>query len=81
VLDEADRRIKADRVEEPRDIGIQRPVHRRAIDPDRESVQRIVPAAPGRVTRSRFPWAVMRGLRRENDRLTSLVVRVSKWIS
>jgi site-specific DNA recombinase len=46
VRDEADQPVVADRLEEARDVGVQDPVHLRALDPDREGVQRVVRAAP-----------------------------------
>ncbi len=46
VLDELDQPFMADRVEEPRNIGVQYPVHLRAFDSDRQRIQRVVLAAP-----------------------------------
>lgn len=46
VLDEADQPVVADRVEEPRDVGVHYPVHLCAIDPDRQRVQRKMLAPP-----------------------------------
>ena len=46
VFDEADQPLVADRVKEPRDIGVQYPVHLAAVDANRQGVQRIVRAAP-----------------------------------
>ena len=45
VFDESDQPLVAYRVEEPRNVGVQYPVHLSAADPDREGVQRIVLAA------------------------------------
>ena len=46
MLDELDQPLMADRVEEPRDIGVENPLHVACLDPERERVQRIVLAAP-----------------------------------
>jgi len=45
-LDELDQPIVTDRIEEPRDIGVQYPVHLSLVDPDRQRIQRIVLATP-----------------------------------
>ena len=46
MLDKTDQPIMTDRIEEAADVGVQYPVHRRARDPDRQRVQRIMLAAP-----------------------------------
>src|SRR6267143_4818840 len=47
MLHEANEPFLAHRVEERSNIGVQYPVHLRALDPDAERIQRIVRAAPG----------------------------------
>jgi len=47
MLQEPDQPVLADFVEERSDVGVQYPVHLRALDPDNERIQRIVRAAPG----------------------------------
>jgi hypothetical protein len=42
MLDEADQPVVADRVEKPRDVGVQYPVHLAPVDPDRQRIQRVV---------------------------------------
>src|SRR5262244_2444279 len=44
---EPDQPVLTDFVEERSDVGVQYPVHLRALDPDNERIQRIVRAAPG----------------------------------
>src|SRR5260221_9934400 len=46
MLDELDQPLVADRIEEPRDIGVQYPVHLALADPDRQRIQRIMLATP-----------------------------------
>ena len=47
MFQEPDQPFLADLVEERSDVGVQYPVHLRALDPDNERIQRVVRAAPG----------------------------------
>ena len=47
VLQEADQPVMTDLIEERPDVGVQYEAHLLAADPDTESIQRIVRAAPG----------------------------------
>ncbi len=47
MFQEANQPLLADFVEERSDVGVQYPVHLRALDPDNERIQCVVRAAPG----------------------------------
>src|SRR5271169_5357419 len=47
MFQEADQPLLADFVKERSDVGVQYPVHLRALDPDNERIQRVMRAAPG----------------------------------
>ena len=47
MFHETDQPLMVDRVEEPRDVGVQDPVHLAPVDPDRQRIQRIMLATPG----------------------------------
>ena len=59
MFDEANQPCVADRIEEPRDVGVEDPLHVACLDPERERIQRIrVPIAiggPGGRSSAEFP--------------------------
>src|ERR1700719_2910897 len=65
MFQEANQPLLADFVEERSDVGVQYPVHLRALDPDNERIQCVVRAAPG--SESKVWLAVLNSSRIESD--------------
>jgi len=71
MLDKTDQPVAADPVEDPRDVGVQYPVHPSLVDPDRQRIQRIAGriAAAGPPPRHQHAKRVRQPLQPEKPRV------------